>query len=453
MDRSVVLAEQAANLKYEDIPQEVIERAKQLIIDQLGCQLGFAIKPWAVATYEYITKNHPPADNATIFHYGTPATVEDAAYANAAFGHGFEMDDMEMTITAHPAVCVIPPILAIGEDIGANGKQVLTAMISGYETFVRFGRAVYPMYHNCWQGTPIPGGFGAAAAAGHMLGFDTNLMREAFAITTTTVSGNDEHMHSGGSAVHNMPANSVQGALRACYLAQGGMTGPTEAFDGERSLLRGICEGEPYFEHLDIPFVGNWYTMNVGQKPYCCCGGTHSTIDNGRKIHAKGIKPEDIEHVEIIMQPHDYNVLHGIVHPTCLAEAQFSARFECALAIVKGDAGYHAFCDENVHDPKIHALIDKIDMTEVPYGAMAECMSPSKVIVTLKDGTVIEEYQEYASGMVQNPLTFEQTKEKFLDLTKGIISEERAEAIIDTVLHLEEVEDIHELTKLLVRDL
>lgn len=449
MNETTILAEQAARLTYDDLPPEVVRKAKLLLLDQLGCQLAFATLPWGKAALSYTTAKRG-AGRSTIAYYGTRTNAEDAAFCNGVFGHGFEMDDVEMQTTSHPAVCVVPAMLAVGDEQASTGREVLTAMVSGYETFLRFAHAADAMRHRFFHCTAVAGAFGAAAAAGQLLGFDELTMRDALAIATTQASGNTEYSCSGGTVKRTLGALGAYAGVRSALLAQAGITGSSQALEGRKSFVKGICEGEPDWEWLTLPFAERFLTLDVGVKPYCCCAAQHTVIDAAELIRARGIDPAAIESVTILQLPREVGNVGQIVHPEDVIQAQFCGRFACAMRLVKGGNGYYDYTMDNIADPAITALIDKIGYAaDDERAVLADGDGPARVTVRMADGTAYEETVAFAKGTKQNPLTEDELVAKFRDLTSRALTPERADRVIEMVMNLEAEESITRLTSLL----
>ncbi len=449
MNETTILAEQAARLTYDDLPPEVVRKAKLLLLDQLGCQLAFATLPWGKAALSYTTAKRG-AGRSTIAYYGTRTNAEDAAFCNGVFGHGFEMDDVEMQTTSHPAVCVVPAMLAVGDEQASAGREVLAAMVSGYETFLRFAHAADAMRHRFFHCTAVAGAFGAAAAAGQLLGFDELTMRDALAIATTQASGNTEYSCSGGTVKRTLGALGAYAGVRSALLAQAGITGSSQALEGRKSFVKGICEGEPDWEWLTLPFAERFLTLDVGVKPYCCCAAQHTVIDAAELIRARGIDPAAIESVTILQLPREVGNVGQIVHPEDVIQAQFCGRFACAMRLVKGGNGYYDYTMDNIADPAITALIDKIGYAaDDGRAVLDDGDGPARVTVRMADGATYEETVAFAKGTKQNPLTEDELVAKFRDLTSRALTPERADRVIEMVMNLEAEESITRLTSLL----
>lgn len=452
MNETTVLAEHAANLTYEDLPQEVVEKAKLLILDNLGCQIAFATLPWGKAAYRY-TLGKRSVGQSTLSYYGNKIAAEDAAFCNAIFAHGFEMDDTEMKTTSHPGASVIPVVLALGESECKSGKDVLTAMVAGYETFLRFAYAADSMRNNWFHASSVSGAFGAAAAAGQLLGFDAAMMRDALAIATTEASGNTEYSCSGGTVKRTLGALGAYAGMRSALLAQAGITGSAQALEGKKSFVRGICTEEPSLDWFSLPFEGNWKTLDVGNKMYCCCAAQHTVIDAAEKIRARGIDPNDIAEIRILQLAREAGNVGQITDPQDVIQAQFCGRFACALRLVKGSNGFYDYNIDNINDPLIKSLVAKASYAaDENREILVDGDGPARVTVAMNDGSEIAETVYYAVGTKQNPIDREGLVQKFKGLVSKAMPESKADQIVEAVFGLDELNDLTPLTSILTAE-
>ncbi len=449
MSSADFLAGQVVNLSYDAIPERVVFKAKSLLLDQLGCQLAFATLPWSKAACEYARMKKGQGKSTVVF-YGTKTDAEEAAFCNSVFGHGFEMDDVDMDTTSHPAVCIVPVVLALGEQEGSSGKDVLAAMVAGYEVMLRFARAADSMRLRSFHASSVSGAFGAAAATGKMLGFDANIVGNALGIATTMAGGNTEYSQTGGTVKRTLGSTGVAAGMRAALLAGAGITGPREAFEGKKSFVRGICQNEPVWEEFGKTFANEWMILGVGTKPYCCCAGQHAVIDAAQRIRERGITAADIARAVVVQRPREYGDVGAITMPNDVISSQFCGRFAFALRMVKGGNGYFDYTQENIDDPQVRDLCARTDYEcdencerlTVPEG-------PAIVRVILRDGRVIEEQVDYALGRKQNPMSYDDVVAKFKGLVSEAVSKEVADRIIEEVMQIDEVDSIKPLMSLL----
>ena len=449
MSKAAVLAERAAGLRFEDLPEDVVFKAKSLLLDQLGCQLAFADLPWSQAVVRYAQLKQARGAS-TVVRHGLKLDAEDAAMCNAVFGHGFEMDDTDMSTTSHPAVCVVPPVLALAEQEGSTGAEALTAMVAGYEVMLRVARAADAMRYNFFHASSVPGAFGAAAATAKLRGMDAALMAEALGIATTTAAGNTEYTQSGGTVKRTLGSTGVLAGMRAALLAEAGITGPGQAFEGRKSFLRGICPEEPVWDELDKGFDDEWMIRGVGTKPYCCCAGQHAVIDAAEALRAQGVRHEDIASALITQPPREFGDVGAITMPDDVVSSQFCGRFAFALRMVRGSNGYFDYTQANVDDPVIRDLVARTDYARDDGERLTTTQGPAIVSVTLKDGRVLEEQVDFALGRKENPMSHEDVVAKFRGLVSQTVSPERAQAIIDAVMTIDAADSVSRLTELLV---
>lgn len=450
MNRADYLAEQIDSLRYADVPTNIVERCKDLLLDQLGCEIAFSGLNWCQAAYRY-ARHRKSSGNATVFVYGDKMAPEDAAMCNSVFGHGFEMDDTDTWTTSHPGACVIPACLSISEELSLSGKEFITAMIVGYETLMRVGRVGKSMYMRNWHGTAVPGGIGVAAAVSKLLSLDTVGIKAALGIAASHIGGNTAYMYSGGTVKRTLPSVAVSVGMKAAFLSQMGITGPEEPLDGGGNIFTGTCAEDPLYDELLVPFKDNFYTAGVGIKPYCCCQGSHALIDAAADIRNQ-INGDytSIKKMTIIFHEREVEILCNIIHPKTVIEAQFSARFAASLRMVKGSNGFNDYNEENLIDKDVNRLIDVCEVQAVPAGTLSEANGPARLVVEMNDGAVYDVTKAYATGSVKYPMSREAVVEKFTSNTLPVLPQSQVDAIVDAVAAIDTATSVEDVTKLLV---
>lgn len=449
MNETRVLAEQSAALRYEDLPKDVVAKVKYLILDQLGCQVGFATLPVSKGVYRY-TLDRAASGQSTVAYYGTKVSAIDAAFCNAVFGHGFELDDIDIRTASHPGVAVIPVALALAERYAKSGKETITAVVAGYEAFLRFGYAAVRMMDRYFDTTAVSGAFGAAAAACQMMGLSEAITQHAMAIATTEASSNSEYIKTGGSVKRTWGALGAYAGMRSAMLAKHGLTGPTEAIEGAMGYLKSLCEDDYDASWLTLPFGDRFLILDVGHKPYSCCAGQHTVIDATEKIRAQGVRIEDVAAVDILQLKHDVQNCGGMADPHNVVEAQFCGRFACAVRLAKGANGAAEYTQESVDDPEIKRVVNLATYrADYDRRYLTEGSAPARVTVTTKDGKVYQETVFYAKGLPENPLTHEEAVAKFKHQVRFAIPEGAADKIVDYVMRFDELDDVTPLMSLI----
>src|SRR6266699_3234467 len=274
-------------MDYEKLPAEVIDRLKDLLLDQLGCQLIGSSVEWNQSVYKFVKENKHGGP-ATIVNHGDKVPVDDAAFVNGTFGQGCELDDYYDQGGGHPGAASVPVALALSEKEPVDGKSFLTAMAAGYEIGWRVGRSLLPeMMRRGYHAQGVVGVFIAAATAGKLLRLDNERMTHALAIAGSHASGTMEYDQSGGEVkrVHNGMACS--GGMRSAMLAAIGLTGPPTIFEGERGILKvfsGTCNTAPITEGLGADSA----VLHAAIKRFPVNASQHSPIellDNLLKKH------------------------------------------------------------------------------------------------------------------------------------------------------------------------
>lgn len=453
MDETRRLAQFITGINFSDLSSKVVEKTKLLILDQLGCQLAFAALPWNEAIYTYTRKRRGSSKHSTLTYYGLKTTAEDAAFANAIFGHGFEMDDTELSSASHPGVTVIPPALAVGEMKKVTGKEFLTAIVAGYDVFIRVGLAARSMINRGFHTTAVLGPLGAAAATSKVLKLDVDRTLNALAIAASESGGLAEYTESGGSVKRVHAGFAAQSGLRAALLAKAGLTGPPTALEGRKGLCQAFAN-EYSLEEITAGLGKEFRILLTGSKPYCCCAAQHSALDAVSEImRERVIVPEEIVKIEVSQKARDVRATGNIVEPRDIVAAQFSGRFGISLRLIKGSNGLQGYSRANLSSPQVLRLAHLIEYhiddemeKSNPTGA------PARVEIHLKNGSIHERTVQYAKGTIQNPMTGKELEDKFRELTATLLTREHADKIVRIVRKLEELDNLRNLISLLTLD-
>jgi len=452
MNETMELAKFISEVHYSDLSTDVIEKTKGLLLDQLGCQLSFSQMPWCRITHDYIKDCKSECRDSSVMFYGTKTSPENAAFANAVFGHGFEMDDTEFHSITHPGSVIIPAALAVAEADHVGGKDFITAVVLGYEAMIRIGSAGISMMQRGYQPTAAVGPFGATAAAGKIKRLDVSLILNALGIAGSVTSGISEYSETGGSVKRLHAAFAAQSGVRSTLLAQRGFTGPPTVLEGRKGFLQAYAND---FSLGDITKdLGLEYRiMWTGNKPYCCCAGQHSAIDATAGIlQDHDFDADAIDEIIVGCASREVKSIGSIIEPHDMTSAQFSGSFGVALRISKGSNGYEAYTEESIHDPQIHNLARKVKFVADRELDEANITgAPAKVTIKLHNGTALQNRVNYAKGTVKNPMTQDEITEKFRGLVSMVLSEKQSDLIIQKINCLESSDDISELIELLVQ--
>lgn len=451
MNESRKLAEFVSNLKYEHLPKEVIARAKDLILDQVGIMMGVATMPWSKVIYDYVRDFGDGKPESTVAHYGYKTKAECAVFANSSFGHGFEIDDLYVPGSSHPGCIVVPSALAMSEKEGASGRDMILAVVAGYEVMGRINAAITPScalrgFHSA---TSITGPFGAAAAAGKILGFDSELMLNALSIAGSHSSGITEYDQGGGSVKRMHAGMAASGGLRSALIARKGLTGPATVIEGKHGFCHAFADQFKLEEITDQLGRDFRVVLGSGIKAYCACGGMHAGIDALRKIASEHrFKPQDVE--SITMGTNRRSIDHVSAEPVDITSAQFSAAFGLSLTLIRGGNGFRDYSEETLRDASIIALSKKVKL-EIDEQCNAEYprTRAARVTVRLKNGTSHMAKVDHCKGTPENPMTRNEFEDKFRGLASVVADESRMNDVLQTVYALDQQRDLSRLVGLM----
>ena len=425
------LAERQANwleaLRYEDIPEEVRARARLLLLDFLGvARLGSTLPQVEPARALLDMMGTRP--EATLIGGSGRAAAPYAAYANGTFGHSCEYDDAHWDC-GHPGVCVIPAALAIAERLGASGRNLLVAIVAGYQVMVWSQGPVNRRTLDIgWHGMKVGGVFGAAAAAAKLLGLSAEQTANALAIAGSDASGTMEYDQSGGEVKRFHAGMASRAGVQAALLAQAGLTGPVTIFEGPRGIHNLFTERRP--KNAEDYWDGSFHLLRTMVKLHPMVGTTHGALDAlAMVLDRRPARADEIDRIECHIV--DWAIPHGaaIVHPHDMLSAQFSLAFACALRVVKGRVLIQDLANPACWaDEELRALASRVEPValDVPADAVELC---GGVTVHFRDGTVEKAFQPSPRGYPTNPATADDIIAKFLNVVDGLMSVDQARRV------------------------
>ncbi len=446
------LAEFICDLTYGALAPERISKAKDLFLDQLGCQMLGSTVPWNQAVYRFVVENKR-GGSARIINYGDRVPPDDAALVNATFGQGCELDDYYDQGGGHPGSASIPVALALLGNKKISGRDLLVALAGGYDVGWRIGRGLLPgMMRRGYHPQGVVGVFVASATAGRILGLNQKQMTHALAIAGSHAAGTMEFDQSGGEVKRLHSGMACSGGLRSAMLAQLGLTGPPTIFEGERGVLK-VFGGEAAPD-LIVKNLGTENAISCAAiKRFPVNASQHSPIELLDKLITDyKIAPEDVQTVEVGVN--EGVLLHGggIDEPKEVIEAQFSLRFSLALRLLKGRNDFGFYLDPRMwQDPEILKLAKKVKLSADP-SATGTRRFACRIKIARANGESVEGYLPAPKGTASNPLTKGEVRDKFRQLSAKVLNESQINAIVEKVDSLELEDDVSGIMRLLTRE-
>jgi 2-methylcitrate dehydratase PrpD len=448
------LSEFISRLQYKQLPSDVVMKAKECVLDQLGVQLVASRLEWNQIAYSTM-KALGGKPESTIVNYGDKTSATHAAFANGTFGHGCEFDDLGPNFGhGHPGCSVIPGSIAMGEKAHASGKDLITAVVAGYEVE---GRISLSCSHSILKrGFHIPWFvFGSVTAAAKILRMDAKRVAQAFGIAGSFAGGLRQYTKSGGESKRLHAGAAGSNGILSALLADAGFSAPPDILEGETGFIAAFADSyslEPLTKDLGKEFL----ILQTAYKLVPCCGGIVSSLDTVlRLVEDNKIGPNDIKQVTVKLGATRIDQVGKIYEPQNVLGAQFSLPFTLGLALVKRRLDLGAFLDESLwKDPEILAFTRKIVMevdpeAEKPYVQHTQGFNhriSGRVELTLIDGKKIEDINRPVKGLpAGDPVSWEELVQKFEKNAAAVIPSKQAQRIVETVEKLDALSDVSEL--------
>lgn len=446
------LAKFASQLRYEDFSQENIEACKMIVADIIAVAIGGSEKEASKIWYDSML-SLDDRQEVRLWQKGFPKTsLLNAACINAAYGHVLDFDDLHNSSIVHLAVITVPAGLALAEKLGKSGKDLIRAIIAGYDVGARIGEAINPSSYWFWHTTSVAGNFSAAATAGQLLGLDPDQMLHCFGSAGSQAAGLWEFMYDGAMSKTLHVGKANMNGIIAAQLASRGFTGASRILEGEKGLVKAM--GPEYrLEALIEDFGQPFKIMTNSIKAYACCRHTHSAnYAIQQLIKEKGLTAENVE--SIVDRTYSSAIeLTDNDDPKTLYGHKFSLQYCIAAALVFGHVYDEAFSDQSTQNQLVRETMKKVKVQMDPvidqeYKASKLEKWIHELDVKLKDGQEFTWRVEYPLGDFMNPFDWQMMDEKFKKVTTGFLTQEEQDKLLDRIHNLEDIEDLSQLLAL-----
>lgn len=429
------LVERWHNLSTDSIPLRILERTALCFEDTLAVALAAAALDVGTAATRVasVTGKGP----ASIWGTGLSVAAGEAAFANGMLSHALDFDDIHAAAIMHSSAPIVPTAIALGERVGASGRQMLAAAIAGYEVAARLGRlAPGPLQQNGFQSTAVLGAFAATSVASRLLGLDTRQAVSALGIVGSMASGLMEFLADGSDVKQMHPGWAAHSAIRAAELAAAGFVGPATVFEGRFGVFRSFARISVDPREATAFDGSHWEVEDMAPKPYPACLCVHPQVQAILQLREQGaIAPDRVDdimeigcdvprfYVDLVYEPR-----RNKAEVRTPYEGRFSAPFCMARALLDGRLDITSFKPENIADPRVRAITEKVtyQIEELPEFPTA---FPARVTVTKKDGRRFEAYIAHNLGSPGNPFTPKQFEDKFRSCAEPAVGRDAAAAL------------------------
>jgi len=388
------LADEVAAIGRAELAPAVLERATELLRDYLGVALGGAGEESSVVLRRGLGALGG-GGKATVLGAAERLSAPHAALANGAAAHALEMDDTHQGGSIHLGASIFSAALAAAELAAAGGRTVLHAAVAGYEVAARLAMALGPAshYRRGFHPTGTCGAFGAAAAAGLVLGLDAPRLAAALGIAGSQAAGSMEFLANGAWTKRLHPGWAALAGLHAATLAGAGFRAPTTILEGRSGFLHAYSDGA---DPAALEGSGNYELLQTSVKPHACCRYMQGPIDGALALRASHhVDPPDVERIEVGMLAAGHPIvcepLDAKRRPASVVDAQFSLPFGIAVALVCGSASPAEFAPPRLADPTVLRLAAcVVGVRDSRLDAVFPREWPSWIRITLRDGRVHE---------------------------------------------------------------
>ena len=361
-----------------------------------------------------------------------------AALLNGMAAHVEDFDDTHLATVVHPGAPIVPAALAVGEDLGASGRDTLVAAVLGIEVALRVGLALgRGHFDRGWHLTGTMGHLGAAAAAGRLLGLDADGLVVALGLAATQAAGLQAALGTMTKSFH--PGKAAADGIEAALLAHAGFTGTARPIEGRRGLAALAAPApDPGVALRDLG--QRWEVTDNAFKPYACGIVSHPVIDGGIALRG-AVAPDEVATVTVRVNPVVLDVM-GVADPQDGLQSKFSVYHCFAVGLLLGAAGPSEFTTTVARDPEVVALRARVTADLDPAVARDEAF----VTVTTTDGRTVEHHVEHATASAANPMTDEQLRDKVRLVAAPVLGDDGVDRLVAAAFALDRAPDLEALT-------
>lgn len=435
------LAKFVARASWNDVPDQVRHHTKMVLLDTLGVILAGSARPEVRQLRERLAGGA----GATVFAPGWPSNdVRSAALLNGIAGRSIELCEGLRFVSGQAAMQVLPGVLAVGEQAGATGRDMLMALLLGYDVAARLaeGFTPRPLAHQNGQVSLLA----AAAAGARLKGFDAAGINRAMGIATTLLlTPSYTNAVAGATALNVAGGMSGFAAALAPDLALAGFEPQEDAVE----LALGQLVGGGFTPDGVLDELGKtWHITQNYFRLYACCNPIHPALDCLVAALAElQARPEEIGQIEFAT--YRFASVMRDPKPRNYFASKYSLPHAAATLAVRGSAGFAALDDSAVDDPAIAALRQRVTVAEDPaMTALAPRLRPARVTVVLKDGRRATHARDSHRGDFQDPFSEVELREKFRELATVVLTPEGVVLVEQAVDRCEQWDDIGTLTAL-----
>ena len=435
------LCEFLSRTSFEDLPSPVIQRGRQVTADTIAAIVGGSAEPEVLALTESMAQGS--SGKSTVLGSGKKLQAGTAAFLNGTAGTFLEMDEGNQFCQGHPAIHVLPAVLACTQSQKLDGRQFLLALVLGYEVGSRIGigatirKSMHP--HGTW------GTVGGAVAVAKLAGATPGEFRETINVASTLGLGTSRQtMLQGGTVRNSFAGVSGQMAVMAWDMVRAGFNGE---HDGLSTIWGSVLSENWDPAALTEELGTRWEIARNYFKRHSCCRYCHGALDVLARICADiDFQVSDIDKIKV--ETYSLAAQLNDRSPRNTLAAKFSVPFAIASTLINNSSGVESFTWDKIRDPDIQAFADKVEVIEDPeFTAKMPDYRPSRVTVKLMDGTQLSAETMTNRGDTEDPYDDDELDQKYIELTRRVWSNSVSTAVYDDCFRVEQLKDMNELTR------
>ena len=444
-------AEFCEQLRYEDLPHDVIKRTKLLILDTVGIIIRARHDAESTSSLvSAIEKLEMSNGSCQVFSDNKSYSPSAAALLNGTLAHSLDFDDTHAEASLHSSAPILAAALAAAEMNKSSGQQLITACVVGYEIQIRLGLAggSSSHYKKGFHPTATCGIFGAAAAAGYLMGLTKEQYISAFGIALSQSAGSMQFLTDGAWTKRSHVGQAAQNGLSCAIMAAEGFKGPSKAFEGQWGYFHSYASGGDMEKALD-GLGKKFETLNLGVKPYPSCRYSHAAIDGIIELKNElGFSTAELDDIDIGLSETALNIigypLSDKQNPKSVVDGQFSMPFCAAVTVKSGGLKWDDY-KNHLNDSDTLSLCNKIKVS--PDKDAEECCPEymsAKVKVVVK-GKKYEKFVKIPKGEPENFMEDSEFISKFRSLTEPYLSNEKIDQLTGSMLKLDQSNNINSI--------
>lgn len=446
------LAKFISELKFDQLSENTVCKAKEVILDYLGALLaGYDKSSFLSEKLSELIINIGGREEATIIGPAVKVPLVNAAFVNGVLSHVVELDDGHRSAKGHPGVAVLSAALPTAEYLGSSGKELISAIAAGYDIFVRIASSVNPSHLNRgFHTTGTCGTFAACAAACSLLKLDERQTANALGLAGTQASGLLEVTIDGQMAKALHAGKAAYSGVLTALLAKEGVEGPKSIIEGKKGFVKALSD-ECNYDLMLNDLNKKFHIEDCYIKLYPSCRHTHAPVDAALNLKLKyDFKVSDINEIIVNTYPTAISFAGEIFKPETTEEAKFSIAYCLCAALLKGKLGLRELEKENLLDPGIRELISKVIILSDPeLESTFPKVRGAEVKITLADGGIIENRIDLPKGEIENPVSKDELIRKFINCTSQYLNDNSTNKIVEAIFEIDALDNINKFMSLL----